>query len=334
MRADRLLAMLFLLQARQRLTARELAERLEVSERTIYRDIDALSASGVPIYAERGPGGGVSLLEGYQTRLTGLTEPEVQALSMFNVPGSLGDLGLSKALETALLKLSAALPAMHRHSAERVRQRVHLDTARWFAPKEKVPHLHALHEAVWEDRRLAIRYCKDNGEVVERLLEPYGLVAKVGIWYVVASTSNGWRVYRVSRVQDAEVLPERFTRDAQFDLVGYWQAWCAAFEESRPRFNVTLRCSMPDALPRVLGEWVREIVTDAPWDDAGRKTFSLLFESEMHAVSAVLSLGSLVEVLEPSTLRHAVVRVAHEVLAAYGPEPVPFTDHPAAEVKL
>lgn len=317
MRADRLLAMLFLLQARQRLTARELATRLEVSERTIYRDIDALSASGVPIYAERGPGGGVSLLEGYQTRLTGLTEPEVQALSMFTVPGSLGDLGLNKALETALLKLSAALPAMHRPSAERVRQRVHLDTDRWFAPKEKVPHLHTLQEAVWEDRKLLIRYGKDNGEASERLLEPYGLVAKVGIWYVVANTSNGWRVYRVSRVQDAQVLPERFTRDPGFDLVGYWQAWCTAFEENRPQFIATLRTSAPEMLPKMMGEWVREVIAQAPYDEAGRTIFTLPFETEGHAVSVTLSLGNLVEVLEPFSLRQAIVRAAREVLMAY-----------------
>ncbi len=165
MRADRLLSILLLLQARGRMTARELAERLEVSERTIYRDLDALSSAGVPIYAERGPGGGCELLDGYQTKLNGLTEMEVRALFLLSVSGPLVDLGLGKALEDALLKLSTALPASYRSNAELVRQRIHLDTAPSYSSEMKAPHLHIIQDALWQDRKLHLTYflnCKPS----------------------------------------------------------------------------------------------------------------------------------------------------------------------------
>ena len=233
MRADRLLATLLLIQTRGKTTAGELSKELEVSERTVYRDLDALSAAGVPVYAERGPGGGVALLEGYETRLTGLKEAEVRALSQvlssLSVPGSLVDLGLGGALESALLKLSAALPAMHRGSAQGTRGHVHLDTARWFAPTELVPHLQTVQEAVWGERRLRLVYCADDGGARARVLKPYGLVAKVGVWYVVGKTARGTRVYRVSRIREAE-LGEPFERPARFRP-------CRVLERVVPRFR-------------------------------------------------------------------------------------------------
>ena len=321
MRADRLLATLLLIQTRGKMTAGELSRELEVSERTVYRDLDALSAAGVPVYAERGPGGGVALLEGYETRLTGLKEAEMRALSQvlssLSVPGSLVDLGLGGALESALLKLSAALPSMHRHSAKGMRGRVHLDTARWFAPKELVPHLQTVQEAVWGERRLNLVYCADDGGVRRRVLEPYGLVAKVGVWYVVGKTARGTRVYRVSRIKEA-ALGEAFERPQDFDLADFWNAWCRDFETSRPTYPVLLRVSKEgvDALSRVLGEWVRETLSSQE-DAAGWRTLDLTFENAEQAVGLLLGLTPLVEVQEPEELRERLVAAAGEVLRMY-----------------
>ncbi len=322
MRADRLLATLLLIQTRGKMTAKELSRELEVSERTVYRDLDALSAAGVPVYAERGPGGGVALLEGYETRLTGLKEAEVRALSQvlssLSVPGSLVDLGLGGALESALLKLSAALPSMHRHSAKGMRGRVHLDTARWFAPKELVPHLQTVQEAVWGERCLKLVYCADDGGVRRRVLEPYGLVAKVGVWYVVGKTARGTRVYRVSRIQEAE-LGGAFERPQDFDLTEFWSAWCRDFETSRPTYSVLLRVSKEgaDVLPRVLGGWVRETLSSQEEDAAGWRALHLTFENAEQAVSLLLGLTPLVEVQEPEELRERLVAAAGEVLRLY-----------------
>ena len=322
MRADRLLATLLLIQARGKMTARELSRELEVSERTVYRDLNALSAAGVPVYAERGPGGGVALLEGYETRLTGLKEAEVRALSQvlssLSVPGSLVDLGLGGALESALLKLSAALPSMHRQGTGRMRGRVHLDTARWFAPRELVPHLQTVQEAVWGERRLNLLYCADDSGVRRRVLEPYGLVAKVGVWYVVGGTARGTRVYRVSRIREVE-LGEPFERPQDFDLADFWSTWCHDFETSRPTYPVLLRVSKEgaDVLPRVLGEWARETLSSQEEDAAGWRALNLTFENAEQAVDLLLGLTPLVEVQEPEELRERLVVAAGEVLRMY-----------------
>ena len=321
MRADRLLATLLLIQARGKMTARELSRELEVSERTVYRDLDALSAAGVPVpvYAERGPGGGVALLEGYETRLTGLKEAEVRALSQvlssLSVPGSLVDLGLGGALESALLKLSAALPSMHRGGTGRMCGRVHLDTARWFAPIEPVPHLQTVQEAVWGERRLNLLYCADDSGVRRRVLEPYGLVAKVGVWYVIGGTARGTRV---SRIQEA-TLGEAFERPQDFDLADFWSTWCHDFETSRPTYPVLLRVSKEgaDVLPRVLGEWAREALAAQEEDAAGWRALNLTFENAEQAVGLLLGLTPLVEVQEPEELRGRLVAAAGEVLRMY-----------------
>src|SRR5581483_5649644 len=186
MRADRLLSILMMLQIRGQVTARELAQRLEVSERTIYRDIEALSMAGVPVYAERGPGGGCVLAEGYRTNLTGLTEDEVRSLFMPGMTRQLADLGAEKTLDAALLKLLAALPSDHRRDVEHTRQRIFVDTVGWYYSTEVSPYLHLLREAIWNDCKARIVYRKSNGEVSERVVDPLGLVAKAGIWYMVA----------------------------------------------------------------------------------------------------------------------------------------------------
>ncbi len=206
MRADRLLSMLLMLQVEGRMTANELAQRLEVSERTIYRDMDALSAAGVPVYAERGTGGGCFLAEEYRTTLTGLSEPEVRTLFLVNSPSLLADLGLKKASEHALVKLVAALPPVFRRDAEYARQRIYIDAGGWNRREEAVPFLSVLQEAVWQSQKLRLAYRRSDGTSVERTVDALGLVAKGSVWYLVAAVEEQVRTYRVARVEDAEVL--------------------------------------------------------------------------------------------------------------------------------
>src|SRR5574340_1555919 len=226
MRASRLVALLLLLQTRGRMTADALATVLEVSVRTIYRDLEALSLAGVPVYAERGPGGGWSLLEDYRTNLTRLTEAEVNTLFVSGTTGPLKDLWPAKASEDAMLKLLAALPSVYRNNAELARQRIHLDATGWFRHDEPVPHLPLLQEAIWNDRRLHLTYRRGGDNTVnQRTVNPYGLVAKASIWYLVCTTleSGGeMRVYRVARIQDAESTGEHFERPANFNLPAFW----------------------------------------------------------------------------------------------------------------
>ncbi|MBN2470103.1 MAG: HTH domain-containing protein, partial [Anaerolineae bacterium] len=213
MRADRLLAILMLLQARGRMTARALANELEVSERTIYRDVDALSMAGVPVYTERGPGGGCALLDEYRTTLTGLNAAEIRALFLLTIPAQLDELGFSGELKAALRKLAAALPDPQRAHETRVRQRLHLDSAPWSHSAEPTPFLHRLHQAVWEDRCVRLTYRIFTGQRLTREVAPYGLVAKNGVWHLVCGADDGpLNVVLVSRIAAAEVLAESFSR--------------------------------------------------------------------------------------------------------------------------
>ena len=320
MRADRLLSLLLLLQARGRITAQELAARLEVSERTVYRDISALGIAGIPVYAERGPGGGCGLLDGFRTSLNGLSEAEVQTLLLSGVPGPLRDLGLAPALEAALLKLVAALPSTRRSEAERFRRRIHVDAAGWGRSGEAVPHLRTLQEAVWQDRRLRLTYAHDH-ETSERIVEPLGLVAKASVWYLVARSEGETRVFRVSRVVAAELLETKVTRPEDFDLAAYWTESCTRFEASWARYPVTLRVA-PDllpSLPMILGDSVRPALEQAgPPDTGGWVAVTLMFESPEMARTRVLGLGTQVEVLEPADLRESVAAWAAEVARFYG----------------
>ncbi|MEJ2736004.1 MAG: WYL domain-containing protein [Anaerolineae bacterium] len=244
MRADRLLSILMLLQTRGQMTAQQLSEEVEVSVRTIYRDLDALSAAGVPVYAERGPGGGCALLDSYRTTLTGLTQDEVHALFMLSIPAPLAELGVDQELRAALLKLAAALPDARRHDEVRARQRIHLDSEGWFETKEPVPHLQTIQQALWQDHRLHITYRLPREAQAGWLIEPYGLVAKGNTWHLVCVRDGHMRVYRVSRVLDAAVMPETFERPASFNLAAFWRDWCAQVEENRPHYPVTVR--VPD----------------------------------------------------------------------------------------
>jgi predicted DNA-binding transcriptional regulator YafY len=322
MRADRLLSLLMLLQARGRMTAHKLAEELEVSERTIYRDIDALSVAGVPVYGERGPEGGFALLDSYRTNLTGLTADEVRALFMLSIPAPLAELGVSQELKSALLKLSAALPTTRRHDEERVRQRFHLDSTWWFQGEEPAPHLQTIHQAVWQDCRLYITYRMQFGTPVEieRLVDPYGLVAKAGVWYFVCASKGQIRVHRVSRVLDARLSDESFERPAGFDLVAFWEEWCSEFEESRPYYPVTVRVA-PDLvplLPQYFGDQVRAAIAQAgPPDAEGWIALELPFETLVAARVRILGFGRAIEVLEPEPLRKSVLDFAAQIVDLY-----------------
>ncbi len=250
MRADRLLSILLLLQSKGRMTAHDLAIQLEVSERTIYRDLEALGIAGVPVYTERGPGGGYELIDGYQTRLTGLTESEARALFLAHLTTPLADLGLDQALDQAMLKLTAALPLPSRDSAEQMRQRVHFDASWWYHSDTPTTALQTIQEAIWQDRILCLRYQEDDGAQTELRIEPYGLVAKASVWYLVGAFTYQIRVLRVSRIQDTNVLAEGFQRPADFDLARFWSTYCAEVEAHPGQYAVPLRLAPEDA-PRI-----------------------------------------------------------------------------------
>ena len=221
--------MMMLLQTRGQLTAQELATELEVSVRTVYRDLEALGTAGVPVYTEAGPGGGCGLVEAYRTNLTGLREEEVRALFMLSVPAALGDLGFGAELKAAMLKLNAALPASRQGDAAWVRQRVHLDWEPWDASSAPAPYLKAIQRAVWEDRRLTVTYWLEGGVFrapVERPVDPYGLVAKAGEWHLVCAAGGREHVFRVADLVAVQVEDETFVRPDGFDLAAFWRAWC------------------------------------------------------------------------------------------------------------
>jgi predicted DNA-binding transcriptional regulator YafY len=320
MRADRLLSILMLLQARGRLTAQRLSEELEVSVRTIYRDMDALSAAGVPVYAERGPGGGCALLDSYRTTLTGLTRDEVRALFMLSIPAPLAELGVDQELRAALLKLSAALPATRRPELERAQQRIHLDSVGWSEIREPVPHLQTIQQAVWTDRKVHLTYRLPWQAQAEWLVEPLGLVAKASTWYLVCVRSGHTRAYRLSRILQARISDEPFDRPPDFDLAAFWQAWCAEVKENRPHYPARVRVAPQFVawLPRYFGEAIHDAIAQAaPTDAQGWVTLTLPFETLEDACERILGFGRAVEVLEPPALRNSVLDYARQIVTLY-----------------
>ena len=317
MRADRLLSILLLLQVHRRLTSRELAKRLEVSDRTIHRDMDALSASGVPVTADRGNGGGWSLLEDYQTKLTGLSHLEIQALFLARPTKLLSDLGLRQAAEGGMVKLLASIPEAARKDAEYARQRFLIDTSGWRAADEDVAWLAPLQEAVWQERKARMIYARDGREPAERVIDPLGLVSKGPAWYLVAAVEDSIRTYRISRVQGVELLEERSKRPAGFDLAEYWAHSSAQFQEQWSRYDVTLRVS-PDLLPymRFSGRWAKARIIGDP-DRAGWVTACVRFDCIEEACHFALGYGAQMEVLEPAELRGRVIAEAKRMVESY-----------------
>lgn len=324
MRADRLLSLLMLLQTRGRMTARALAKELEVSERTIYRDIDALSIAGVPVYGEAGREGGFALLDHYRTQLTGLNEGEVRALFMLSIPAPLAELGVDQELKTALLKLAAALPGASRSEQERVRQRFHLDSTWWRQGEAPVPHLQTVHQAVWQDRRLSITFRPLLNVEIEQCVDPYGLVAKAGVWYLVCARKGQLRVHRVADLLSARVADDPFERPKGFDLVAFWNTWCAQREQSDINFPVLVRVApgFIPYLPVYFGNRLRPRIDQAgPPDAEGWIRLELSFESLEQARDRLLGFGRGIEVLAPRALRRSILDYAKQIEALYTPEP-------------
>lgn len=335
MRASRLVTVLLLLQSRGQMTAGELAAELEVSERTIHRDVDALSASGVPVYAERGPHGGIRLVDGYRTRLTGLTGDEAEALFLAGIPGPAAELGLSTVVAAAQLKVLASLPPELRARASRLVQRFHLDAGDWFRTSQPVPHLAALSDAVWSSTRITIDYQRMEG-VVQRIIEPLGLVLKAGTWYVVASVDGQFRTYRVSRVVGATPSTERFDRPNGFDLAGYWSESTAAYERDVPRVDVEVRVR-PDRVDRLRdaigGAAFNAAETLADSDSDGWLRLRVRLDWPGDAARTLLSAGRWVEVLGPPDIRARVASTARAVAERYANDAVTATsDAPSATV--
>lgn len=319
MRASRLVALLLLLQTRGQLTAGELAQELEVSVRTVHRDVEALSAAGVPIYAERGPHGGIRLVDGYRTRLTGLTEDEAEAVFLSGMPGPAAELGLGTVVAAARLKVLAALPPELRGRASRLNQRFHLDAPGWFSATEATPFLVDVATAVWEDRRLLIGYDRGDREV-ERLVDPLGLVLKGGTWYAVARVGEDVRTYRVSRIRRVRATDEHFDRRDDFDLAAWWAENTAAYERAAERLDVTLRYDPAgeDVLVEILGDAVMARAQPLPDDDAaGWRHLRIRLEWPSMARFRLLGLGAVAEILAPPDLRQAVTREAQAVLERY-----------------
>jgi predicted DNA-binding transcriptional regulator YafY len=315
MKADRLLAALLLLQARKRLTGRELAKRLEVSQRTVHRDMEALSAAGVPVFALRGAQGGWQLDEDWRTRVPGLDEAELRALLMAQ-PRVIGDPRLAAAAERALAKLMAALPVPLRERAASIRQRLYVDTTGWRGTTENLAMLPIVQEGVWRDRKLAFVYWRAGRERVERIVDPLGLVAKGSTWYLVARTPAGFRTYRVSRIEEAKLLDAPSERPANFDLAAYWESSTEEFREGWKKYHATLRLE-PRAAERMKTWRIASPVEDGASLDAdaeGWITLHVQFGHEDEAFFVVMGLGAEVDVIEPLSLHDRVAAAVAAVI--------------------
>ena len=322
MRADRLLSILLLLQVDRRITARELGERLEVSERTILRDMEALGAAGVPVTADRGTGGGWSLLQDYRTNLTGMNAEEVQTLFFTRSSRLLADLGLGRAADAALIKLMASLPLVSRQAIDYMRERLHIDGAGWYKSAEVFPFLTTIQEAVWRERQLRIVYRRADGTTSERLIDPLGLVAKGAVWYLVANTEGEFRSYRVSRVMEASMIDIPCTRPKDFDLAAFWEQSVVDFKSAVPRFSATLRVS-PGLLRRMRGGNSPTIDCEEPSAADGWTTAVAVFQFDYEVCEFAMRHGEQVEVLEPPDLRETIVRRAEQIAALYRTETSP-----------
>jgi predicted DNA-binding transcriptional regulator YafY len=319
MRADRLLSILLVMQSHRRVTARELALRLEVSERTILRDMDALSGAGVPVVAGRGNGGGWSLLDNYQTKLTGLSPAEIQALFLSHPAQLVADLGLKRESEAALIKLQASLPASTREHAEVARRRILIDPRGWRDPAESVSCLPILLDAVWRGKQVRLVYARELCDAAERTGHPLGLVAKGSTWYLLAKVDGELRTYRVSRIREAAALEVNAEYPTDFDLAAHWERSADQFREKLPRYYATFL-----AQPAVM-RWIRyrgwRLEEETP--EGERVRVRLRFDIEEEAVQFALSFGGDVEAIEPPGLREKVFAGARAILRRSPSEPAP-----------
>lgn len=316
MKSDRLLSILLLLQTRGLVPAAELAERLEVSVRTIYRDIESLSASGVPVYAERGRHGGIALLPGFRTDVTGLTADESRALFVLAAQGAHSALGLDQALGSALRKVMAALPEPHRPAAELTSRRILVDPARWMRVPQPAVDLDVLNSAVFTDRRLRLRY-RHSGTTEPRTytLDPYGLVVKAGVWYLVADHRAAPRLFRADRVLAATLTDAPVRRRAGQELADVWEVLRRQVEDRPADVRVTARVR-PDRLDLFLRIQANQLAAEPV--PAGEWTHVELALPSVMAARALLAFGESVEVLSPPEAREELARTAAAVVELYG----------------
>lgn len=341
MRAERLISLLMALQRTGSQTAGELAARLDVSIRTIFRDIDALSAMGVPVYTEAGRGGGIRLMEGYSSDLTGLSSGEAEALALIATPASIGTSELAMPTRTALDKLAAAVPSMHQLRAQHARGRLLFDTKAWFRSSVVSPFLDQLRAAVWRDECVQIAYQRGDGTLDDYDVQPYALVVKVDTWYLIGQrTKPGHvkpelRVFRLSRIQSLRSpvgdspLPgfrgipaasqgaRHFVRDPDFDLQRFWSSWCERFERNPPRdysVDVILSLRGSKELLKAYGGWFRARL-ESLGDQFVRAAVTLDFEHEDMALRVLFWLGDEVEIVKPKTLRRKLGTLAARVVA-------------------
>ncbi|MFE3258630.1 helix-turn-helix transcriptional regulator [Nocardia sp. NPDC059091] len=317
MRASRLMSILLLLQTRDRVTAQEIAGQLEVSIRTVYRDMESLSAAGIPVYGDPGHDGGYRLLDGFRAKLELLTTDEAGSLFFAGLPSAAADLGLGAIVTAANLKVMSALPPELRDRAGRVAERFHLDAPGWYSEAEPTPHLTTVADAVWNERALRFTYIRwATPHLVTRTTEPLGLVLKSGNWYLVGHTATDLRTYRISRIMELEVLPEPVSRPPGFELAAYWAAYLESFDQRRHHHSVLIRLTAEtfDRLPELLDPATAQAACDSATDPTptGHRDIRLPIESTDRAIPDLLRLGAGAEVLAPEDLRH---RIATETAA-------------------
>ncbi|GAB2530425.1 helix-turn-helix transcriptional regulator [Nocardia heshunensis] len=315
MRASRLMSILLLLQTRDRVTAQELAQQLEVSVRTIYRDMEQLSVAGIPVYGDPGHDGGYRLLDGFRARLNLLTADEAESLFLSGLPSAAADLGLGSIVTAANLKVMTALPPELRDRAGRVAERFHLDAPGWYSAAEPTPYLTTVADAVWNERALRFNYIRwATPHLVTRTTEPLGLILKSGNWYLVGHRDTQLRTYRISRIMELQVLDTPVTRPPDFDLAAYWAGYLDSFDRRRHRDWAVLRLTAEtfDRLPELLDAAAAQAAQDSVTDPAGDGSFEVRMpiESLDRAVPDILRLGAGAEVLAPEELRR---RVAAEI---------------------
>lgn len=320
MRADRLISILLLLQNKGKLTTRELAKELEVTERTIHRDMEALSAAGIPVVAERGKAGGWRLLKQYRTNLTGLKANEIKSLLISPSFQLLTDLGLTKDWYEARQKILASIPSSLQKNADHVWNRIHVDTSAWRQSTEKMESFKVLQQAIWEERILQIKYERADGECVERIVNPLGLVAKGSTWYLIALSNGKIRNYRASRMRSVILLSETFTRPVDFDLAQYWNNSTQEFIKSLPRYEADVEVS-PSITQRIKfpGRFVQILKIDSPLEN-GWIPLKLCFDTEQEAKEYILGFGNQIKIIRPNTLKQNIYEMARAVIDFYEQE--------------
>ncbi|OOE12675.1 helix-turn-helix transcriptional regulator [Fictibacillus arsenicus] len=318
MRADRLISILLLLQNHEKMTTKALAEELEVTERTIHRDMEALSSAGIPVLAERGKHGGWRLVDQYRTKLTGLKDNELKTLFLSPSFQLLSDLGFTKDWKEARQKLLASLPNSLQTQADDMWNRVHIDTDTWRQSSQELSALSTLQQAIWKERTIKMGYEKANKETSERIVEPLGLVAKGRTWYLIAASNGELRNFRVSRIKSPEMTDEVFARPQDFKLAEYWNQSKQTFVQNLPVFEVEVEVS-PAIIPRLTftGRFAQVLHTGAPNDEDGSIPVQLSFDTKEEAAAFVLGFGDKIKIKQPVSLIDTVTKMAESALSLY-----------------